>query len=71
VQILEVGALARSAELLAASILQDCVDLDDIGAPVRKLPHAGRAGPHPRQVKHGEADRACEADGKAIWAAPD
>ncbi len=55
VQILKVGTLARSARLLAAGILQQGIDLDDIGAPVRELPNAGRAGTDAGEIKHGEA----------------
>ena len=55
VQILEVGTLARAARLLAAGILQQRIDLDDIGAPVRQLPHAGRPGADAGQIEHGEA----------------
>ena len=54
VQVLEVRALARAAELLPA-ILKNCVDLDDIGAPVRQLAYAGRTGPDAGEVEHSEA----------------
>ena len=53
VQVLEVRALARAAELLPA-ILQNRIDLDDVGAPIRQLPHAGRTGPDAGEVEHGE-----------------
>ena len=36
-------------------ILHQRVDLDDIGAPVRQLPHAGRPGAHPGEIEHGKA----------------
>ena len=55
VQVLEIGAMARAAGLLAAAILQQGIDLDDIGAPIRQLPHAGRPGADAGEVKHGEA----------------
>ena len=54
VQVLEVRTMARAAELLPA-VLQNRVDLDDVGAPIRQLPHAGRAGPDAGEVEHGEA----------------
>ena len=54
VQILEVRALARAARLLAAGILQQRVDLDDVGAPVRQLPHAGGPGANAGEIEHGE-----------------
>ncbi len=53
VQVLEVRAAARAAELLAG-ILQQGVDLDDISAPVRELTRAGRTGPDAGEVEHGE-----------------
>ena len=55
VQILEVRAAARAARLFAAGVLQQGIDLDDIGAPVRELPHAGRPGADAGQIEHGEA----------------
>jgi hypothetical protein len=55
VQILKVGALARAARLLAGGVFQQGVDLDDIGAPIRELPHAGRPGADTGEIKHGEA----------------
>ena len=55
VQILEVRAVARAARLFAAGVLQQGIDLDDIGAPVRELPHAGRPGADAGQIEHGEA----------------
>jgi hypothetical protein len=45
----------RPAELLVAGVLQQGIDLDDIGAPVRELAHAGRPGTDPGEVEHGEA----------------
>ena len=49
-QVLEVGAVAA-----AESFFTRRLDFDDLGAPVGELPHAGRAGPHPRQVDDGKA----------------
>ena len=54
VQVLEVGTVARAARLLAAGVLHQGVDLDDIGAPVRELPHAGRPGTDAGEIEHGE-----------------
>ena len=36
-------------------VFQQRIDLDDIGAPIGQLPHAGRPGAHTGQVEHGEA----------------
>src|SRR5581483_6732210 len=70
--ILEVGATARPAELLAAGIFQNRVDLDDVGAPVRQLPDAGWAGPHPCEVEHGEAGQGLRSSGEChLREAPD
>src|SRR6185437_15476823 len=46
--------MARAARLLAAGILYQGVDLDDIGAPVGELAHAGRPGADAGKVEHGE-----------------
>ena len=54
VQVLEVRAMARAARLFAAGILHQRIDLDDIGAPVRELPHAGRPGTDAGKIEHGE-----------------
>ena len=51
------GTAARTARLVAAAIFQERVDLDDVGAPVRQLPHAGRPGPDAGQIEHGEAGK--------------
>jgi hypothetical protein len=66
VQILEIRPPARAAELFAAGVLQQGIDLNDIGAPVRELAHAGRPGTDPGQVEHENRNRACEARGKGI-----
>jgi len=42
-QILEIRTAARAAGLLAGGVLQQRIDLDDIGTPVRELPHARSA----------------------------
>ncbi len=55
VQILEVGATAGTAELFTAGFPQQGIDLDDIGAPIRQLPHAGRARPDAGEIEHGKA----------------
>ncbi len=55
VQILEVGAAARAARLFAPGVLQQRIDLDDIGAPVRELAHAGRPRADAGQIEHGKA----------------
>jgi hypothetical protein len=44
VQILEVRAMAGASRLLPAGILQQCIDFDDIGAPICQLSHTGRPG---------------------------
>ncbi len=53
VQVLEVRAATRAAEWLAA-IFQQGIDLDDIGAPIGELTHAGRSGTDPGQIEHGK-----------------
>ena len=55
VQVLKVGAVARAARLLAAGVFDQGVDLDDVGAPIRELPHAGRPGADPGEIENGEA----------------
>lgn len=54
VQILEVRAVARAARLLAGGVLQQRIDLDDIGAPIRELAHTGRPGADAGEVEHRE-----------------
>jgi hypothetical protein len=65
-QILKVGALAWPARLLAGGVLKQGIDLDDIDAPIRELPHA--VGPERTRVRSStvKRDRACEARGKGI-----
>src|SRR5204863_1119443 len=55
VQILKVRAAARAARLFAAGILQQRIDLDDVGAPVRQLADAGRPRADAGEVEHGKA----------------
>jgi hypothetical protein len=43
-QILEIRALPRSAGLFLAGVVNQRVDLDDVGAPVGELPNGGRSG---------------------------
>ena len=52
-KVLEVEAVALAAELLLA-IAEHGLDLDDIGAPIGEMAHAGRAGTGARQVDHLE-----------------
>ena len=52
VEVLEVGAVAGAAQ---AGIAVGGFDLDDIGAPVRELADAGRAGADAREVDDLEA----------------
>jgi hypothetical protein len=63
VQVLEIGTMPRAARLFAGGILHQGIDLDDIGAPVRKLPHTGRPGADPGKVEHGEAGQG----GRGMW----
>jgi hypothetical protein len=56
-QVLEIRSLARSAGQLTAGVAGQGIDLDDIGAPVRELPHAGRPGADAGEIKHGEAGK--------------
>ena len=51
-QVLKVGPLARPAHLILDA--GGRFDFDDIGAPVGKLPHAGRPRAHPREIEHRE-----------------
>ena len=52
VQILEVEALARPAQLLAAGVLQQRVDLDDVGA---RVPQAAARRSDPREPVSDQA----------------
>ncbi len=53
-----------AARLLAAAVFQQRIDLDDIGAPVGELAHAGRPRPDPGQIQHGEAGQGLGCAGK-------
>ena len=52
-QVLKIRSLAWSAHRLIG--IGRRLDFDDVGAPIGELARAGRPGPHPRQVEHGEA----------------
>src|SRR5262249_23856941 len=55
VQVLEVGTVARAAGGVAGPFqLGRRLNLDDVGAPVGELAHAGRARAYPGQVQDGE-----------------
>ena len=54
VQILEIRTVPRPARLIAATILQQRVDLDDVGAPISQLAYAGRPGADAGEIEHGE-----------------
>ena len=62
VQVLKVAALARAAHRLFHARRR--LDLDDIGAPVGELAHAGRARPHAGEIEHGEARKSFRSAGK-------
>jgi hypothetical protein len=51
-QVLKIRSVARPAHRLFG--VRRRLDLDDIGAPIGELARAGRPGPHPRQIEHGE-----------------
>ena len=61
VQVLKIRAVVRAAHRLRSPA---ALDLDDIGAPVGELPHAGRAGAHPRQIEHRETRKRLRGTGK-------
>src|SRR5271156_1261529 len=52
-----VRTMAWPPRLLAGGLLRQGVDLDDIGAPIRELPHAGRPGADAGEIEHGEAEK--------------
>ena len=54
-QILKVGAVARTAHLLSPGVLEQRIDLDDVGTPVRKLPYAGGTRTDAGEIEPGEA----------------
>src|ERR1700686_3268943 len=67
--------MTRLTWLLAAGVLHQRIYLDDIGAPVRQLPHAGWPGSVASKIKHGEAgqglrgarDGHSEDSGQSRW----
>src|SRR6185437_15978611 len=48
---LEVGTFARATRTLTVGEMRRRLDLDDVGAPVGELAHAGRARSHARQIE--------------------
>ena len=62
VQVLKVRTLARPAHRLFRSRRR--FDLDDIGAPIGELAHAGRSRPHPGEIEHREAGESFRSAGK-------
>ena len=63
-QVLEITCLARPAHRLLRPGRR--LDLDDVGTPVGKLAHTGRARAHPGEVKHGEACKCFRSAGKGM-----
>ena len=61
-QVLEVRTLAGPTHLFFEAGRR--LDLDDIGAPVGKLAHAGRPRPHAGQVEHCEARKSLRGPGR-------
>ena len=64
VQILEIRPLARTARPFALFQARRRLDLDDIGAPIGELTHAGRPRAYARQIEHGEARKGLGCPGK-------
>ena len=56
--------LARAARALALFQMRRRLDLDDVGAPIGELAHAGRAGAHAGQIEHGKAGKGLGRPGK-------
>ena len=54
VDVLEVRPVPLPAHAFAGVRLLRRLDLDGVGAPVRELPHAGRARPDASQIEHGD-----------------
>ena len=54
VQILKIRTQPRPAHVALFDVFRR-LDLDDIGAPIGELAHAGRAGTHACQIENGEA----------------
>ena len=69
-QVLEVGAVARAARTLALLQMRRRLDLDDVGAPVGELAHAGRPRAHAREIENGEAGKGLGCPGKRHFDAP-
>ncbi len=61
-QVLKVAALARPAHRLFDAGRR--LDLDDIGAPVGELAHAGRARAHAGEIEHREPRKSFRSAGK-------
>ena len=60
VQVLEVRPVPCAAHAAGLVDRFRCLDLDDVGAPVRELAHGGRSGTHTGEIEHREA---CERHG--------
>ena len=54
----------RILSTFAALLVRRHLDLDDIGAPIGELSHAGGAGPDPGEVEDGEARKRLGSLGK-------
>src|SRR6185437_13890795 len=63
-KILEVGAFARAARPLAFGQMRRRLYLDDIGAPVAELPHAGRARTDAGEIEDGKTGKGLGSSGK-------
>ena len=61
-QILKVAALARPAHRFFDARRR--LDLDDVGAPVGELAHAGRSRPHAGEIEHGKSRKRLRSAGK-------
>ncbi len=70
VQVLEVRTLARTARRLSGHQLGRLLDLDDIGAPVGELAHAGRPRPDLGQVENGKAFERARSPWESAFSAP-
>ena len=62
VQVLKVAAFARAAHRLFHARRR--FDLDDVGAPIGELAHAGRPRSHAGQVENGKARESFRSAGK-------
>ncbi len=54
-QILKIRAMPAAAQAFAGLERFRQLDLDDVGAPIGKLAHAGGPGADPGQVENGKA----------------